>query len=65
MSLENLIGNLMTYEIQLEDRKKDDQQPFSKKKELAFHTFSDMDNSDDDEEDGNAFKKIQKVLDVR
>ena len=24
MSLENLIGNLMAYEIQLEDRKKDD-----------------------------------------
>ena len=28
MSLENLIGNLMAYEVQLEDRKKDEQQPF-------------------------------------
>ena len=26
MSLENLIGNLMAYEVQLEDRKKDEQQ---------------------------------------
>ena len=48
MSLENLIGNLMTYEVQLEDRKKDEQQLQSKKKVLAFHTSSDMDNSDDD-----------------
>ena len=31
MSLENLIGNLMAYEVQLKDRKKDKQQPFSKK----------------------------------
>ena len=36
MSLEKLIGNLMTYEVQLEDRKKDEQQSFIKKKELAF-----------------------------
>ena len=51
MSLENLIGNLMAYEVQLEDRKKNEQQPFSKKKEFAFHAFSDTDNSDDDEEE--------------
>ena len=37
MSLENLIGNLIAYEVQLEDRKKDEQQFLSKKKELAFH----------------------------
>ena len=36
MSLKNLIGNLMAYEVQLEDRKKDEQQLQSKKKVLAF-----------------------------
>ena len=46
MSLENLIGYLMAYEVQLEDRKKDEQQPLSKKKVLAFHASSDTDNSD-------------------
>ena len=48
MSLENLIGNLIAYEVQLEDRKKDEQQLQSKKKVLAFHISSDLDNSDDD-----------------
>ena len=38
MSLENLIGNLMAYEVQLEDRKNDELQLQSKKKVLAFHT---------------------------
>ena len=51
MSLENLIGNLMAYEVQLEDRKNDKIQFQSKKKVLAFHTSSDMKNSDDDEEE--------------
>ena len=41
----------MAFEVQLEDRKKDEQQLQSKKKVLAFHTSSDMDNSDDDEEE--------------
>ena len=50
----------MAYEVQLEDRKKDEQQLQSKKKVLAFHTSLDMDNSDD-----NALKKIQKVLKIR
>ena len=50
MALENLIGNLMAYEVQLEDRKKDEQFQ-SKKKVLAFHISSDTDNSDDDEEE--------------
>ena len=36
LSLENLIGNSMAYEV-LEDRKKDGQQLQSKKKVLAFH----------------------------
>ena len=43
MSLENFIGNLMAYEVQLEERKKDKQQPLSKKKELAFYASSDTD----------------------
>ena len=51
MSLENLIGNLMAYEVQLEDQKNDELQLQSKKKVLAFYTSSDMDNSDDDEEE--------------
>ena len=38
----------MAYEVQLEDGKKNQQQ--SKKKVLAFHISSDLDNSDDDEE---------------
>ena len=50
MSFENLIGNLVAYEVQHEERKKDEQQPLSKNKLLAFHTSSDMDISDDDEE---------------
>ena len=41
----------MAYEVQLEDRKKDEQQSLSKKKELAFHASSDADNSDKDEEE--------------
>ena len=51
MSLENLIGNLMAYEVQLEDRKKDEQQLQSKKKILAFLTSSDIEDLDDDEEE--------------
>ena len=53
----------MSYEVQLEDRKKDEQQ-HSKKKVLAFHTTSDMDNSDDDEEEmamlSRKFKRFLK-----
>ena len=63
MSLENLIGNLMAYEVQLEERKKDEQQHLSKKNVLAFHTFSDMDNSDDDEEEmAMLSRKFRKFL---
>ena len=56
LSLENLIGNLMAYEVQLEDRKKDEQQLQSKKKVLAFHTSSDIDNSNDDSSDDDEEK---------
>ena len=63
MSLESLIGNLMAYEVQLEDRKNDEQLQ-SKKKVSAFHTSSDMDKSDDDEEEmamlSRKFKKFLK-----
>ena len=63
MSLGNLIGNLMAYEVQLEERKKDEQQLLSKNKVLAFHTSSDMDNSDDDEEEMEIFsRKFRKFL---
>ena len=63
MSLENLIGNLMAYEVQLEDKKKDEQKPFSKKKELTFHASSDIDNSDDDEEEmAMLSRKFRKFL---
>ena len=60
MSLENPIGNLMAYEIQLKEQKKDEQQPLSKKKVLAFHTSSDMDNSDDEEEMAMLSRKFRK-----
>jgi len=63
MSLENLIGNLMAYEVQLEDGKKDEQQSLSKKKELAFHASSDTDNSDNDEEEmAMLSRKFRKFL---
>jgi len=63
MSLENLIGNLMAYEVQLEERKKNEQQSLSKYKVLAFHTSSDMDNSDDDEEEmAMLSRKFRKFL---
>ena len=63
MSLENLIDNLMAYEVQLEDRKKDEQQLQSKKKVLAFHISSNLDNSNDDEEEMEMFsRKFRKFL---
>ena len=63
MSLENLIGNLMACEVQLVGRKKDEQQPLSKNKVLAFHKSSDMDNSDDDKEEmAMLSRKYRKFL---
>jgi len=64
ISFENLIGNLMAYEVQLEDRKKDEQQLQSKKQVLAYHTFSDLDSSDDDEDEID-FKKVQNFFETR
>ena len=52
----------MAYEVQLEDRKKDEQS-FSKNKELAFHASSDTDNSDDDKEEMTILsRKFRKFL---
>ena len=43
--------------------RKNEQQPFSKKKELAFHASSDTDNSDDDEEEmAMLSRKFRKFL---
>ena len=54
----------MAYEVQLEERKKDEQQLPSKKKVLAFHASSDTDNSDEDEEEmamlSRKFKRFLK-----
>ena len=48
--------------MQLEDRKKDEQQSLSKK-ELAFHASSDTDNSDDDEEEMSMLlRKFRRFL---
>jgi FtsZ-binding cell division protein ZapB len=49
LTLENLIGNLMAYEVQLEDRKKDEEP--KNKKILAFNASSDNEESDEDDED--------------
>ena len=63
MSLENLLGNLMAYEVQLEERKKDERQHRSKKKELAFHASFDTDDSNDDEEEmAMLSKKFRRFL---
>jgi len=49
--------------VQLEDRKKDEQQSLSKKKELAFHASSDTDNTDNDEEEMTMLsRKFRKFL---
>ena len=52
----------MTYEVQIEDRKKDEQHQ-SKKKVLAFHASSDTENSDDEEEEmAMILRKFRKFL---
>jgi len=47
LTLENIIGNLMAYEVQIEDKNKDEQQ-HPKKKVLTFHASSDMKDSDNE-----------------
>ena len=48
LTLENPTRNFMTYEVQLKDRKYDEQQP--KKKVLAFNTSSDTEDSNNEED---------------
>ena len=57
----------MAYKVQLEDRKNDELQVQSKKKVLAFHTFSDTEKSDDDEDEENSesfWSKVSLILHV-
>ena len=49
-SLENLIENLMAYEVQLQERKKYEQQQQLKKKAIAFNAFSDMKEYNEEED---------------
>ncbi|XP_020254100.1 uncharacterized protein LOC109831170 [Asparagus officinalis] len=61
LTVENLIGNLMAYEVQIEDRKKDDEP--KKKKIFAFNASSDTDESDEDDEDiAMITKKFKRFL---
>ena len=48
LTVENLIGNLMAYEVQLEDRKKDTEP--KNKKLIAFKASSENEDSDSDDE---------------
>ena len=62
LTLENLVGNLMAYEVQLQDRRENEQ---PKKKLLAFNASSDTDTSDDsdsDEDVDTLSKKFRKFL---
>src|SRR5436189_3339357 len=46
LSVENLIGNLMTYEVNLQERRKEE----SRKKSIAFKAVEDHDESNDDDD---------------
>jgi len=60
LTVENLIGNLMAYEVQLEDRKKDNEP--KNKKVLAFKTSSETDESEDDEDIAMITRKFKNFL---
>jgi FtsZ-binding cell division protein ZapB len=62
LTVENLIGNLMAYEVQLEDRKRDTEP--KNKKVLAFKaSSSDTEDTDDDEEEiAMITRKFKKFL---
>ena len=62
LTLENLVGNLMAYEVQLQDRKKDKQlQP--KKKVFTFNASSDSEDLDNEEDDiAMILRKLRKFL---
>ncbi|MFV0960615.1 hypothetical protein QML37_29340 [Klebsiella pneumoniae] len=55
LSLENLVGNLMAYEVQLRDRLEEE----PKKKALAFRVLSDSKNSDEENEEDIALMTRQ------
>jgi hypothetical protein len=61
LTVENLIGNLMAYEVQLEDRKRDDE---PKIKSLAFKAAESEIESENEDEDEFAFftRKFRKFL---
>jgi len=60
LTLENLVGNLMAYKVQLQDRKKDELQP--KKKVLAFKASLETEDSDDEEDVAVILRKFKKIL---
>ena len=62
LTVENLIGNLMAYEVQLEDRKRDTEP--KNKKILAFKASSyDTDDTEEDEEEmAMITRKFKKFL---
>ncbi|XP_020258874.1 glutamic acid-rich protein-like [Asparagus officinalis] len=60
LTVENLIGNLMAYEVQLEDRKKDNED--KNKKVLAFQASTDDEDSDDEEKFEIITRKFRKFL---
>jgi hypothetical protein len=47
LTLEDLVGNLMAYEVQLQDRQEEE----PKKRSLAFKATSDSENSEEDEDE--------------
>ena len=60
ITVENLIDNLMAYEVQLEDRKKD-KEP-KNKKVLAFKASSETEDSDDDEDIAMITRMFKRFL---
>ena len=62
LTLENLIRNLIAYEVQLQERKK---AKYPKKKVLAFKVSSNMEDSDEEEEYCHYLKEIQKILEKK
>ena len=61
LTVENLIENLIADEVQIEDRKNDEET--KNKKVLAFNTTSDKEDSDDDDEKISMFvRKFRKFI---
>ena len=62
LMLENLVGNLMAYEVQVQERKKDEQS-HPKKKVLTFKTSFDSEDSHVEEED-LAYSMLPSIVSV-